>query len=193
MIKNFHKGNILADIGEFEIYPKDPETMKNPDLVVKTDGTPEALRTIKAAVAEILTDRNDVDRVVQNLEEEVASQFDEERNVLHIVLMFTGIALLISIFGFIGLSLFFIRQRRNEVAVRRIMGGSVREVIVLMLTKFCAPLLMSCIVAGLQLQDSIKCMDIHSHLRGFAAHCRAFRAVADSAGRDAQPGGRNQN
>ncbi|MCI5989604.1 MAG: ABC transporter permease [Bacteroidales bacterium] len=147
VIKNFHKGNILADIGEFEIYPKDPETMKNPDLVVKTDGTPEALRTIKAAVAEILTDRNDVDRVVQNLEEEVASQFDEERNVLHIVLMFTGIALLISIFGFIGLSLFFIRQRRNEVAVRRIMGGSVREVIVLMLTKFCAPLLMSCIVA----------------------------------------------
>ncbi len=27
------------------------------------------------------------------------------------------------------------------------MGGSVREVIVLMLTKFCAPLLLSCIVA----------------------------------------------
>ncbi|MGM9748811.1 MAG: ABC transporter permease, partial [Candidatus Cryptobacteroides sp.] len=66
---------------------------------------------------------------------------------LHIVLMFTGIALLISIFGFIGLSLFFIRQRRNEIAVRRIMGGSVREVILLMLTKFCAPLLVSCLVA----------------------------------------------
>ena len=61
--------------------------------------------------------------------------------------MFTGIALLISIFGFIGISLFFIRQRRSEVAVRRIMGGSIREVILLMLGKFCAPLLISCVVA----------------------------------------------
>ena len=147
VIKNFHKGNILADIREFAIYLKDPEKMKNPDYVVKTDGSDDAVRKIKEALAEIITDRNDIDWVVQNLEEEVASQFEEERNVLHIVLMFTGIALLISIFGFIGLSLFFIRQRRNEIAVRRIMGGSVREVILLMLTKFCAPLLVSCLVA----------------------------------------------
>ncbi|MGN1211095.1 MAG: FtsX-like permease family protein, partial [Candidatus Cryptobacteroides sp.] len=147
VIKNFHKGNILADIREFAIYPKDPEKMKNPDFVVKTDGSDDAVRKIKEAVAEVITDRNDIDWVVQNLEEDVASQFEEERNVLHIVLMFTGIALLISIFGFIGLSLFFIRQRRNEIAVRRIMGGSVHEVILLMLTKFCAPLLASCLVA----------------------------------------------
>ena len=147
VIKNFHKGNILADIREFAIYLKNPEKMKNPDFVVKTDGSDEAVRKIKSALAEVITDRNDIDWVVQNLEEEVASQFEEERNVLHIVLMFTGIALLISIFGFIGLSLFFIRQRRNEIAVRRIMGGSVREVILLMLVKFCAPLLVSCLVA----------------------------------------------
>ena len=147
VIKNFHKGNILADIREFAIYFKDPEKMKNPDYVVKTDGSDDAVRKIKEALAEIITDRNDIDWVVQDLEAEVASQFEEERNVLRIVLMFTGIALLISIFGFIGLSLFFIRQRRNEIAVRRIMGGSVRKVILLMLTKFCAPLLVSCLVA----------------------------------------------
>lgn len=147
IVRNFHKGNILDDITEFAIYVRDPEKMRNPDYVVETDGSPEAFRKIKAAVAEIITDRKDIDWVVQNLEEEVASQFEEERNVLHIVLMFTGIALLISIFGFIGMSLFFIRQRRSEIAVRRIMGGSIREVILLMLTKFCAPLLVSCLVA----------------------------------------------
>ena len=147
IIKNFHKGNILADIREFAIYLKDPETMKNPDFVVKTDGSPEAFKTIKSSVAGVMANSKNVDWVVQNLEEAVASQFEEERNVLHIVLMFTGIALLISIFGFIGLSLFFIRQRRSEVAVRRIMGGSIREVILLMLGKFCAPLLISCVVA----------------------------------------------
>lgn len=147
IVRNFHKGNILDDITEFAIYVRDPEKMRNPDYVVETDGSPEAFRKIKAAVAEVITDRKDIDWVVQNLEKEVASQFEEERNVLHIVLMFTGIALLISIFGFIGMSLFFIRQRRSEIAVRRIMGGNIREVILLMLTKFCAPLLLSCLVA----------------------------------------------
>ena len=147
IVGNFHKGNILDDITEFAIYVRDPEKIRNPDYVVETDGSPEDFRKIKAAIAEVITYRNDIDWVVQNLEEEVASQFEEERNVLHIVLMFTGIALLISIFGFIGLSISFIRQRRSEIAVRRIMGGSVREVILLMLTKFCAPLLLSCLVA----------------------------------------------
>lgn len=147
VINNFHKGNILSDVFEFAIFYRESGKIQNPDYVVKTDGSPEAYKTIKSAVAEVMTNSRNVDWVVQNLEEGVASQFEEERNVLRIILMFTGIALLISIFGFIGLSLFFIRQRRNDIAVRRIMGGSVREVILLMLTKFCAPLLLSCLIA----------------------------------------------
>ena len=147
VINNFHKGNILNEVSEFAIFYQEAGKIQNPDYVVKTDGSPEAYRTIKSAVAEVMTNSRNVDWVVQNLEEGVASQFEEERNVLHIVLMFTGIALLISIFGFIGLSLFFIRQRRSDIAVRRIMGGSIREVILLMLTKFCAPLLLSCLIA----------------------------------------------
>ena len=147
VIKNFHQGNILKNFNEFKIYLRSPENIKNPDFVVKTDGSPEAFKTIKEAIGEVISDKRNVDWFVINFEEEIASQFEEDRNVLHIVLMFTGIALLISIFGFIGLSLFFIRQRRNEIAVRRIMGGSIHEVILLMLTKFCAPLLLSYLIA----------------------------------------------
>ena len=147
VINNFHKGNILNEVSEFAIFYREAGKIQNPDYVVKTDGSPEAYKTIKSAVAEVMTNSRNVDWVVQNLEEGVAYQFEEERNVLRIVLMFTGIALLISIFGFIGLSLFFIRQRRSEIAVRRIMGGSVKDVILFMLVKFCAPLLISCVVA----------------------------------------------
>lgn len=147
VIKDFHKGNILREVPEFVIYPKDAGSFIKPDYVVKMNSSSDAYKTIKAAVAGVISDKRDADFIVQNLENEVAAQFEEERNVLHIVLMFTVIALVISIFGFIGLSLFFIRQRRSEVAVRRIMGGSVREVILLMVTRFCAPLLASCLVA----------------------------------------------
>lgn len=147
VVKNFHKGNILREVPEFALYLKDPESIRNPYFVVKTDGSSAAINTVNAAIQEIMGDRYEFDWTVQNLEEKVASQFEEERNVLHIVLMFTVIALLISIFGFIGLSLFYIGQSRSGIALRRIMGGSQREVTMLMLARFCAPLLISCVAA----------------------------------------------
>ncbi len=55
---------------------------------------------------------------------------------MRIVSIFTGVAVLISILGFIGMSLFFIRQRKKEIGVRRIMGSTTSEVLSLLLTKF---------------------------------------------------------
>ena len=52
-----------------------------------------------------------------------------------------------AILGYIGMSLFFIRQRKKEIGVHRIMGSTTNEVLSLLLTKFCAPLLVSFIFA----------------------------------------------
>ena len=45
------------------------------------------------------------------------------------------------------MSLFFIRQRQKEIGLRKIMGGTSREVTLLMLRTFCAPLLVSFVIA----------------------------------------------
>lgn len=147
VLKDFRRGNILADVIPFRISLLEPGQEPMNSILVKTDGSSDAWEQIRSTVTEAADEMGEKYYIIQNLQEEVASQFDDQRDVLKIVLMFTGIALLISIFGFIGMSLFFIRQRRSEIAVRRIMGGSVREVILLMLVKFCAPLLVSCLVA----------------------------------------------
>ena len=49
--------------------------------------------------------------------------------------------------GFVGMSLFFIRQRKKEVGIRKILGSSSGEVLWLMLRIFCMPLLLSFVVA----------------------------------------------
>ena len=67
---------------------------------------------------------------------------------MRLVAMFTGVAILISVLGFIGMSLFFIRQRRKEIGVRKIMGSTTTEVLTLLMRKFCAPLLISLIFAA---------------------------------------------
>lgn len=147
VVADFHDGSVLKDVRAYKIEIKDAEQIFSPYYVVKTDGSPDAARIIREAVEKVVSENSGMVLGVIEPQEQISERFDEERNTLKIINMFTGIALLISIFGFIGLSLFFIRQRRKEVAVRRVLGGSIIEVIVLMLTKFCAPLLISTVFA----------------------------------------------
>ena len=49
--------------------------------------------------------------------------------------------------GYLGMSLFFIRQRQKEIAVRKVMGSTSGEVLVLMLRTFSVPLLVSFVIA----------------------------------------------
>jgi TonB-dependent SusC/RagA subfamily outer membrane receptor len=84
---------------------------------------------------------------VYDLEESVAETFSDQRNTLKIISLFTIIAIVISILGYIGMSLFFIRQRQKEIAIRKIMGGTSHEIMLLMLRTFCAPLLVSFVIA----------------------------------------------
>lgn len=147
VVADFHDGSVLADVRSYKIEIKDPEKVISPYYVVKTDGSPEAARIIREAVDKVIIEKSENALTFIDPQLEISERFDEERNTLKIINMFTGIALLISIFGFIGLSLFFIRQRRKEIATRRVFGGSIVEVIMLMLTKFCAPLLISTVVA----------------------------------------------
>ena len=147
VVADFHDGSVLTDVRSYKIEIKDPEKIISPYYVVKTDGSPEAARIIREAVDKVIIEKSENALTFIDPQLEISERFDEERNTLKIINMFTGIALLISIFGFIGLSLFFIRQRRKEIATRRVFGGSIMEVIVLMLTKFCAPLLISTVLA----------------------------------------------
>ena len=84
---------------------------------------------------------------VQSLEESIAETFEEQRNTLKIISLFTIIAFVISIMGYIGMSLFFIRQRQKEIAIRKVMGSTSREVLLLMLRTFSIPMLISFVIA----------------------------------------------
>ena len=81
------------------------------------------------------------------MEESIADTFEDQQNTLKIITLFTFVAIVISVMGFIGMSLFFIRQRQKEIGIRKIMGSSSREVMMLMLRTFCAPLLVSFVIA----------------------------------------------
>lgn len=147
IFSNFHMTNILDPYQPFLISVKDTDEIEDPNFMVKTDGSPDARKKLCDLIKEVDGTTEDLDWKLQSVDDNIKASLNEEKNTMRIVSIFTGVAVLISILGFIGISLFFIRQRKKEIGVRRIMGSTTNEVLSLLLTKFCAPLLVSFIFA----------------------------------------------
>ncbi len=145
VIKDFHRVNVLSGYEPFAIQVQ--EHVEAPNFLVRTNGDKQA----KAALIQILKDLDvadeDLDWLVGSIEENIADTFEDQQNTLKIITLFTIVAIIISVLGFIGMSLFFIRQRKKEIAIRKVMGSTSGEVLVLMLRTFSIPLLISFIIA----------------------------------------------
>ncbi|MDR1170025.1 MAG: ABC transporter permease, partial [Prevotellaceae bacterium] len=72
------------------------------------------------------------------IEDDIARIYSEDKKVTVICTAFTGMAILISILGLLGVSLFDIRQRRKEIALRKINGAMMKDVVSLLLKRYFA-------------------------------------------------------
>ena len=142
VLEEFHSVNVLSPIQPFAIrVQKDKEF---PMFLVKTNGDKQA----KAAFDEMMKKLNEsAEDRVQSIEESIAETFKDQQHTLKLITLFTLIAIVVSVLGFIGMSLFFIRQRQKEIGIRKIMGSTSSEVMMLMLRTFCVPLLVSFVMA----------------------------------------------
>ncbi|MBE6259403.1 MAG: FtsX-like permease family protein [Prevotella sp.] len=145
IIKDFHRVNVLQGIVPFAIRLQ--EHVENPNFLVKTNGDKQA----KAAFIEMMrglgVSEEQLEWYVIGMEESIAKTFVDQQNTLKIITLFTIIAVIISVMGYVGMSLFFIRQRQKEIGIRKIMGSTSGEVMALMLRIFCSPLLVSFVIA----------------------------------------------
>lgn len=146
IFKDFHTGNILSKTVPFIIKIKDSDSFKSPYFVVRTDGSPDAVSKIREIISKADGEK-DVDWKVNSFQESVSASFSSQKNILAIVRMFTFISILISVLGFIGLSLFFIRQRQKEIGLRKILSATSWETWALMFKTFYTPILYSMIPA----------------------------------------------
>ena len=145
ILKDFHRINVLHEAEPFAIRVQ--EHVDNPNFLVKTNGDKQAKTAFVEMMRELGVPEEAMEWSVSSLEEGIAETFEDQQNTLRIISLFTLIAIVISVLGYVGLSLFFIRQRKKEIAIRKIMGSTSHEVMTLMLRTFCAPLLVSFVIA----------------------------------------------
>ena len=145
IIKEFHNLNVLHEADPYAIQLLDH--VENPSFLVKTNGDKQAKAAFIDMMRELDVPEEQLEWYVVSMEEDVAKTFVEQQNTLKIISIFTLIAVIISILGTIGMSLFFIRQRQKEISIRKVMGSTSAEVLLLMLRIFSIPLLIAFVVA----------------------------------------------
>ena len=145
ILKDFHRINVLHESEPFAIRVQ--EHVDDPNFLVKTNGDKQAKAALINMIREQGVSEEAIEWYVTSLEEGIADTFEDQQNTLKIITLFTIIAVIISVMGYVGMSLFFIRQRQKEIGIRKIMGSTSGEVMVLMLRIFCSPLLLSFVIA----------------------------------------------
>ncbi|HTE24987.1 ABC transporter permease [Flavitalea sp.] len=78
-------------------------------------------------------------------DDEFERLYRADRNFLFLAFIFSGLSILISVLGLLGLTLFMINRRRKEIGIRKVMGASVSGITVL-LTKDLLKLVMIAII-----------------------------------------------
>lgn len=81
------------------------------------------------------------------IEDEIASMYKEDRQVVDIYSLFAGVAILISSLGLLAISLFDIRQRYREIGLRKVNGAQVKDIYPLLIKKYLSVLGIASLIA----------------------------------------------
>jgi len=127
ILKEFHRINVLHDADPFGIQLL--EHVDNPSFLVRTNGDKQVKAAFVDMMRELGVPEEEMEWYVSGMEEDIAKTFDNQQNTLKIITLFTIIAVIM------------------EIGIRKIMGSTSGEVMVLMLRIFCSPLLLSFVIA----------------------------------------------
>jgi putative ABC transport system permease protein len=81
------------------------------------------------------------------IDQQVAESFASQKRISTIVIIFTIIAILISLLGLIAMSTYFVRQRTNEIAVRKVFGAENFKVLSELVQVFLGYVLIAFVIA----------------------------------------------
>ncbi len=81
------------------------------------------------------------------LEQVIVEYYADEQRLADIVVLFTIIALVISLLGLVAMSTYFVEQRQREIAVRKVFGSDSNNILCRLLWQFAKYILISFVIA----------------------------------------------
>lgn len=97
------------------------------------------------------------------LEDDIKAMYTQDRQTATIYSIFASIAIIISSLGLLGISLFDIRQRYREIAIRKVNGASAKNLYRLLFRKYITVLIIAFVIA-----IPLACYLINTYTQDFA-------------------------
>ncbi len=81
------------------------------------------------------------------LEDDVKAMYEQDRQTATVYSIFACIAIIVSSLGLLGISLFDIRQRYREIAIRKVNGACIKDLYRLLFRKYIIVLIIAFVIA----------------------------------------------
>jgi putative ABC transport system permease protein len=142
VVKNFHFESLYETVKPcfFQVYPV------MPNIVVKIKGGVEK-QTIAQIQKTFQAYNKGVSFDYQFLDENYKALYAAEMRVGVLSKYFAGLAILISCLGLFGLAAFTAQRRRKEIGIRKVVGASVGDVVVMISKDFLKLILIAVLIA----------------------------------------------
>lgn len=144
--KNIHFRSSRQVIEPRIYYLSDYTESRSGIMLIKINGTKTS-----EAIAFVQSEWNRINPAspfeYEFIDEDYNNLYKSENQVLTIFKYFTTVAIFISCLGLFGLSLFSAEQRRKEIGIRKVLGASISEIVVLFTKDFAKWVLIANIIA----------------------------------------------
>jgi len=126
VIQDFRLENILFEARPILLQIKKVEDFEPQSIAVEITGSPYmAFNQIK----EIYEQLTQFEFSGKFINQQIEESFIQQKKASTIVIIFSGIAILLSLLGLVAMSTYFIGQRSREIAVRKVFGSTNPEVL----------------------------------------------------------------
>lgn len=144
IVKDFYTGHITAGKQPVVFMVSHAANNSKYQILCKPDKEQEVLSYLKKIEKEIY---NTEEFEYYWQKDKVVAMYDKDRQIMSIYMFFAFISIVISCLGLFGISLFDIRQRYREIAIRKVNGAGVRELYMLLFRKYVFVLATAFIIA----------------------------------------------
>ena len=144
VVEDFYHGHLTEGIQPMIFILSGDNASGTASICIRPGQEKECLDYLKKATMEVY---NNEDFPYTWLKDEVLALYDDDRQVAIIYFVFAGIAIAVSCLGLFGISLFDIRQRYREIALRKVHGAGMKDLYQLLFKKYLVVLGASFVVA----------------------------------------------
>ncbi len=146
IVRDFHMASLHTEIQPVAFSLSTPQTTRLRLMVIKLNGAQlsSTLGFIENIWRQLVPQRP---FIFNFMDENVQQLYSAEKRFLRVFLTFTGLAILVTCLGVLGLSAYTASQRRREIGIRKVLGASVPGLLVVLSSGFAKLMLLANVLA----------------------------------------------